>query len=296
MGILAHLENIVRAEPILLNSNLMSKKKLFVGNLKYSVTEGQLRALFSQYGKVLNVKVMAEKGYAFIDMGTPEEAQKIKETLSESVFQGRRLLIDGVPSKQSETRKWAILPTEPRSSGKRQERGRNSDRREHQTTAPAQPMETVHYLTDVTEEIKKNRNQEQKSERPEPKTGQNAIPRRSQKPAKPVPTGREPEKSAPRRPGKEGPDHPNKKQSMVEAFKKTGEPKRQGGEPDKKSLETKPKKIKEKPPKNPHPYQGSKKTKASTQQKPDREQSSNEAAEDERMSYLRHMTYLAGKK
>ena len=74
----------------------MNNKKLFVGNLTYSVRDGQLRALFSQYGEVVKVDVVEKKGYGFVEMKTPEEAQKAREALNETEFEGRNLLIDGI--------------------------------------------------------------------------------------------------------------------------------------------------------------------------------------------------------
>ncbi|MDD1728398.1 MAG: RNA-binding protein [Methanospirillum sp.] len=74
----------------------MNSKKLFVGNLTYSVREGQLKTLFSRFGEVISVKVLEKKGYGFVEMGTPEQAQSAREALSETEFEGRNLLIDGV--------------------------------------------------------------------------------------------------------------------------------------------------------------------------------------------------------
>lgn len=75
----------------------MKKRKLFIGNLNYSVTADKLRSFLAAHGTVIDVKMMEGKGYAFVEMGTEEQAQKILKTLSESVFEGRKLLIDGVP-------------------------------------------------------------------------------------------------------------------------------------------------------------------------------------------------------
>lgn len=75
----------------------MKKRKLFIGNLNYSVTAEKLRSFLATYGTVIDVKVMEGKGYAFVEMGSEEQAKKIQTTLSESVFEGRKLLIDGVP-------------------------------------------------------------------------------------------------------------------------------------------------------------------------------------------------------
>lgn len=74
----------------------MNNRKLFVGNLTYSVREGQLKSLFSKFGEVIGVRVLEKKGYGFVEMATPEQAKAAREALSETEFEGRNLLIDGV--------------------------------------------------------------------------------------------------------------------------------------------------------------------------------------------------------
>lgn len=74
----------------------MKGRKLFVGNLTYSVNARQLGDLFSRYGVVTGVNVLEKKGYGFVEMKTPEEADKARNALSETEFEGRKLLIDGV--------------------------------------------------------------------------------------------------------------------------------------------------------------------------------------------------------
>ncbi|HWQ67864.1 MAG TPA: RNA-binding protein [Methanospirillum sp.] len=74
----------------------MNKKKLFVGNLTYSVRENQVMELFSQYGEVISVRILEKKGYGFVEMGSEEQADAARTALSETEFEGRNLLIDGV--------------------------------------------------------------------------------------------------------------------------------------------------------------------------------------------------------
>lgn len=56
--------------------------KLFVGNLPYNTTEEELRTLFAQAGEVASVAVIkdrdtgAPKGFGFVEMGSPNDAQK----------------------------------------------------------------------------------------------------------------------------------------------------------------------------------------------------------------------------
>jgi cold-inducible RNA-binding protein len=58
------------------------ESKLYVGNLPYSITEEQLSELFAQAGTVNSVKIIKDrdsgysKGFAFVEMSSPEEAEK----------------------------------------------------------------------------------------------------------------------------------------------------------------------------------------------------------------------------
>ena len=72
----------------------MEGKKLYVGNLTYSVGEDQLRDLFSDYGTVASVKVIEQKGFAFVEMGSSEEAQAALDALNQTEFEGRTMHID----------------------------------------------------------------------------------------------------------------------------------------------------------------------------------------------------------
>ena len=57
-------------------------KKLYVGNLPYSITEAALRELFGTAGEVTSVSIITDrvtgraKGFAFVEMASDEAAQK----------------------------------------------------------------------------------------------------------------------------------------------------------------------------------------------------------------------------
>ncbi|MCD6205969.1 MAG: RNA-binding protein [Candidatus Marinimicrobia bacterium] len=72
----------------------MQGSKLYVGNLKYSVTNEQLEELFKDHGEVKNVNIIPNKGFGFVEMGSPEEAEKVKEEFNGKEFEGRTLRID----------------------------------------------------------------------------------------------------------------------------------------------------------------------------------------------------------
>lgn len=72
----------------------MQGSKLYVGNISYSSTDEQLRELFSGYGEVMQVNIIEGKGFGFIEMSNTSEAEKAKEALNGSDFQGRSLRVD----------------------------------------------------------------------------------------------------------------------------------------------------------------------------------------------------------
>ena len=72
----------------------MQGSKLYVGNLSYSVTEEQLEKLFSAHGKVESAAVIGGKGFGFVEFSDNAEAEKAKEALDGTDFEGRTLKVD----------------------------------------------------------------------------------------------------------------------------------------------------------------------------------------------------------
>lgn len=72
----------------------MSVTKLYVGNLNYRTTEEKLRELFSQFGEVNSVNIIQGRGFGFVEMGNAESAQKAKEKLNGTDFDGRRIIVN----------------------------------------------------------------------------------------------------------------------------------------------------------------------------------------------------------
>lgn len=74
--------------------------KLYVGNIPFKVTEGDLQDLFAQYGSVAAVDLIMDKmtgrprGFAFVTMATPEDATKAIEALHGKSFEGRELTVN----------------------------------------------------------------------------------------------------------------------------------------------------------------------------------------------------------
>ena len=72
----------------------MQGNKLYVGNFKYDITEEQLEKLFAEHGQVVKVNVIGNKGFGFIEMSDNSEAEKAKDALDGTEFEGRTLRVD----------------------------------------------------------------------------------------------------------------------------------------------------------------------------------------------------------
>lgn len=72
----------------------MQGKKLYVGNLNYQATNDDLQALFAEYGQVESVRVIEKKGFGFVEMSDPSEAEQAKEALNNTLFMGRTIKVD----------------------------------------------------------------------------------------------------------------------------------------------------------------------------------------------------------
>ena len=72
----------------------MQGSELYVGDLSYSVTSEQLTELFSSYGEVKEVNIIEGRGFGFVEMSSSSEAEKAKEGLNSSDFEGRTLRVD----------------------------------------------------------------------------------------------------------------------------------------------------------------------------------------------------------
>jgi RNA recognition motif-containing protein len=75
--------------------------KLYVGNLSYNTTEKTLRALFEADGRrVDEVSIITDRatgeprGFAFVEMGTPEDAQAAITALNGREVDGRQLNVN----------------------------------------------------------------------------------------------------------------------------------------------------------------------------------------------------------
>ena len=75
-------------------------RKLYVGNLPFTTEETQLQDLFAQAGTVETVSVVRDattgraRGFAFVEMGSDEEAQKAINQLNSYELGGRALTVN----------------------------------------------------------------------------------------------------------------------------------------------------------------------------------------------------------
>jgi cold-inducible RNA-binding protein len=82
-------------------------RKLYVGNFPYEVGETELQDLFAKAGTVESVKVMRDmatgraRGFAFVEMGSDEDAQKAISDLNEYQMGGRSLTVNEARPKPS---------------------------------------------------------------------------------------------------------------------------------------------------------------------------------------------------
>lgn len=100
----------------------MSNNKLFVGNLSFNTTENDLQDMFAAHGSVVEANLMMDRttgrprGFGFVTMSTPEEAEAAILALNAKSIDGRALTVN------------VAKPREERSGGGR---GNGGGRREY---------------------------------------------------------------------------------------------------------------------------------------------------------------------
>lgn len=84
----------------------MQQNKLYIGNFPYSVTESQLRDIFSAYGEIQDLAMIMDretgrpKGFAFITFATQQSAEKALEQNGKDLS-GRALKVNMATEKPS---------------------------------------------------------------------------------------------------------------------------------------------------------------------------------------------------
>ena len=84
--------------------------KLFVGNLSFNTSEGDILDLFKQAGNVTSCELIMDKftntsrGFAFVQMGTQEEATKAIADLNGKELDGRALTVNEAKPREDRPR------------------------------------------------------------------------------------------------------------------------------------------------------------------------------------------------
>lgn len=80
--------------------------KLYVGNMSFNTSEAELRDAFGQFGSVADVYVAMDKmsgrprGFAFVTMGTADEAKLAAEKMNGAELGGRTLTVNEARPKE----------------------------------------------------------------------------------------------------------------------------------------------------------------------------------------------------
>ncbi len=74
-------------------------KRLFVGNLSFSMTSDSLRSIFSPFGEIVSAEVVINKltnrskGFGFVEYSTNPEAQAAIDALNDTEQEGRKIIV-----------------------------------------------------------------------------------------------------------------------------------------------------------------------------------------------------------
>lgn len=75
-------------------------KKLFVGNLPYSVDEAALREMFAELGEITSASIVTDRdtgrsrGFGFVEMANDSDADAAIEAMNGQTVDGRRLTVN----------------------------------------------------------------------------------------------------------------------------------------------------------------------------------------------------------
>src|SRR3989339_358675 len=83
------------------NNGLRNKSmKMYVGNLSFDTSEGDLRQKFEEFGDVASVNIITDretgrsKGFAFVEMTSNASAETAMNAMNGSDFNGRKLTVN----------------------------------------------------------------------------------------------------------------------------------------------------------------------------------------------------------
>lgn len=84
---------------------------IYVGQLPYSVTEDELKTMFSEYGEIASINIVKDrfsgnsKGFGFIDMPNNSEADQAIKALNKSMLNGREIKVNQAEQKRQKSKR-----------------------------------------------------------------------------------------------------------------------------------------------------------------------------------------------
>lgn len=85
----------------------LNQMDIYVGNLPYTATEGDVSGLFAAFGPVERVKIITDretgqsKGFAFVTLGDQSQLNAAIEALNDYDYNGRALRVNASEPKES---------------------------------------------------------------------------------------------------------------------------------------------------------------------------------------------------
>ena len=85
--------------------------KLYIGNIAYSASKEDLANLFSKVGVVIASRIIQDhgkelsRGFGFVEMATPAQAQQAIEKFNGNILLGRALLVSLAHDDKEESRR-----------------------------------------------------------------------------------------------------------------------------------------------------------------------------------------------
>ncbi len=83
--------------------------RIYAGNLNYSMTSAELKAIFEEYGTVTSSEVIVDrnsnqsKGFGFVEMADEAEAKSAIEALDGKEVAGRNIKVSQARAKRYDT-------------------------------------------------------------------------------------------------------------------------------------------------------------------------------------------------
>lgn len=72
---------------------------IYIGNLNFKIKESSLQEKLEEFGEVISARIIKDretgrsKGFGFVEMANDDEARRAIETLNDTEFEGRKMII-----------------------------------------------------------------------------------------------------------------------------------------------------------------------------------------------------------